>query len=624
MVSDSEYDELFDELKKLESETGIIMANSPTQSVGYEAKSKLEKVSHSIPLKSLDKTKSIDELYNFIGDEDCLLMLKADGLTVELIYENGKLIQGSTRGNGEIGEDITHNVKTFKNVPLTIPYQGRLKIVGEAIIHKNDFEIINSKLSEEEKYATPRNLVSGSVRQLDSKICANRSVYFYAFGLLECDDFISESKVEIFNFINKNGFWTIINANITKETNIHNVIELMRELGKEYFIPIDGLVFTYNSVSYSNSLGSTSHHPLHSLAFKFLDEAETTILREIEWSVGRTGTITPVAIFDPVIIDNTEVTRASVHNISIIEDLELGLLDSISIVKANQIIPQIEENFTRSNTLVIPDSCPACGGDAMIKQLNDSKVLECVNNNCSAKLLKKLSHFVSRDAMNIEGLSEATLEKFIEMGIVKSFVDIYKLYNYPLISDIQGFGKKSYQKLVDAVDKSKNVDMANFIYALGINGIGKGGAKRLAKHYRNNFDNLIDDSFDYINYMHVEDFGEVTAIALAEYLKNKENLNQLSELFQHITIKKSEKTNNISNSVFSGKKVYATGTFANYKKDELKLLLESLGAEFASGYAKSLDYLIVGGVKGSSKEDKAKKDGVPILTEDEFIKIISG
>jgi len=622
-VSDKEYDRLFDELIELEIYTGLVLSNSPTQTVGYEVRSKLQKVEHPIPLKSLDKKKDIKELQKFIGDKKCLLMLKADGLTIELEYEDGELIQASTRGNSIIGEEISHNAKVFKNIPLTIPYNGHLRIAGEAVIHKNDFDIINLKLPEKDKYATPRNLAAGSVRQLNSEICSQRKVYFYSFTILECDEKLSDSKHEQFKWLIDQGFSTIyyMYGDIINELELS--INRMIKIAEENFIPIDGMVLTFDSVKYSNSLGETSHHPLHSLAWKAKDESELSVLRDIEWSVGRTGVITPVAIFDIVLLDNTEVSRASLHNLSICEDLELGIGDSISIIKANMIIPQIEENFTRSNNLIIPDVCPICGGKTIIDQDNESKFLYCTNDDCSAKILKKFSHFVSRNAMNIDGLSDASLEKFINCGFLNDFSDIYNLEQYKSqIVKMDGWGSKSYNKLIQAIEKSKEVKLENFLYALGIGQLGQGGSKRLAKHFNYNIDVIMLATVNKL--MDVEDFGEITANSVYSYWSNEENYQLVQRLLDIITIKEPEKKKEISNtnSLFAGKKMYCTGSFSSYKKDQLKAIVEGLGAEFTSGYAKSLDYLVVGSIKGSSKEDKAKKDGVKILSEQVFLEMI--
>jgi DNA ligase (NAD+) len=624
-VSDSTYDSLFDELHTLESQSGYILANSPTQTVGYEVVSKLQKVTHITALKSLDKTKSIDELNKWRNGKDIILMLKADGLTIELDYDNGNLIEASTRGNGEIGEIVTHNAKTFKNIPLTIPFKGKLRLAGEAIIHKNDFDEINSKLSEDEKYATPRNLVAGSVRQLDGKICAERNVYFYAFNILECSEELSDSKHNNFAWLWEQGFWTIFSLKLSEDITQRN-IEIMVNYAKEINLPIDGEVVSFDSVKYSNSLTETAHHPLHSFAYKFFDDLSETVLRDVEWNTTRTGQITPTGIFDTVIIDGTEVSRASLHNLSFIEGLELDIGCRILVSKRNLIIPHIEDNLDKDGRLMyIPEKCPSCGYNTYTKNTGTADFLFCTNNNCPAQQLDRFVNFVKRDSMNIEGLSEATLEKFIDMGWIKTFADIYKLDKYKSqIIRTEGFGIRSYEKLIEAIEKSKEVKMQNFLVALGINQIGEGGAKRLAKHFKNDINKFLEATKSHHNFTGIEDFGLITAYAVYEYFNNESNMSQVKELLEYVSVKQEgeKKTTVVSDNPFKGAKVYATGKFANYKKEDIKKVLEDLGAEFAGGYAKSLNYLIVGSIEGSSKEDKAKKDGVPILSEEEFIKMI--
>ena len=624
-ITDSQYDNMIDELSAFENECNYILSNSPTQTVGYEVISKLQKVEHPIPLKSLSKTKSIDEINQWRKNQDILAMLKADGLTNEIVYQNGTLIEGSTRGNSFIGELITHNCKTYRNLPKVIPFKGFLRLAGESIIHKDDFDKINSKLSDEDKYATPRNLVSGSCRQLNSKICSQREVYYYAFGILECDEELSDSKFEQFKWLNELGITTINHIKINKGENIEQYVDKLYQIAEETNTPIDGLVFSMDSVEYSKSLGETSHHPHHSVALKRIDLAETTQLKEIEWSVGRTGVITPVAIFDTVLLDNTEVSRASLHNLSIIEELELGIGDSVSIIKANQIIPQIEENFTRSNNIGIPKVCPVCGAITIIEQLNESKVLYCTNPNCSAKLLKKFSHFVSRDAMNIEGLSEQTLEKFINQGWLKTFDDIYNLDKYKSqIIKLEGFGSRSYTKLITNIEKSKKVKMQNFLYGLGIPNIGKGSSKIIAKYFNNDWFAFEKALLDGFKFTVLTDFGEVTNQSLHDWYNDENERKMWTELSYMVEFIKEEKKIMINtDNFFNGKKIYATGSFNNYKKDEIKQLLESLGATFASGYSKSLDCLIEGSLKSSSKVEKAKKDGIQVIGEDEFIRMIN-
>ena len=622
-VSDKEYDLKFDELKGLEEKYELVLSNSPTQEVGYTVISKLKKVEHPIPLKSLDKTKDINELTKWQKDKEIIFMLKADGLTIELLYEGGNLVQASTRGDSKIGEDTTHNAKTFKNIPLKISFKGTLRIAGEAIIHKDDFEKINSKLSEDEKYKTPRNLVAGSVRQLDSSVCAERYVCFYTFNILECSEKLENTKSGNFIWLEGLGFEVIdyvwMNCNIT-----NSEIDWLKEIAQNKNIPIDGLVASFDDIKYSNSLGETSHHPLHSLAFKMEDETADTILTSIEWSVGRTGVITPVAIFGTVLLDNTEVSRASLHNLSIMEELEIGILDMVSIHKANQIIPQIQENHTRSNNVEIPENCPECGGIAIIDQPGNSKILYCTNPNCTAKLLGRFEHFVSKAGMNIDGLSSATLEKFINVGFLKTFDDIYKLGKYEnAITKMNGFGIKSYDKLIKAIDNSKKVKTNNFIYSLGIDNIGRTASKTIAEYFDYDYCKFKDATISGFDFSQLTDFGVTMYNNIHNWYDTISNLELSDNLIGILEFVEDKKVEVVSNdNPFNGKKVYATGSFANYKKAEIKELLESLGAEFSSGYAKSLDMLLVGSLKGSSKVGKAEKDGIPVITEDEFLKMI--
>ena len=625
-ISDQKYDAMFDELSTLEKECNLVLYNSPTITVGYEVVSKLQKVEHPIPLKSLSKTKSIDEINQWRKNQDILGMLKADGLTNEIVYNEGMLIEGSTRGNSIIGELITHNCKVYKNIPKQIPFKGFLRIAGESIIHKDDFDKINSKLSEEDKYATPRNLVSGSCRQLKSEICSQREVYFYAFGILECSEELSDSKYEQFKWLNELGFSTISHVKINKGENIEQYIDKMYQIAKETKTPIDGLVFSMDSVKYSKSLGETSHHPHHSISLKAIDIAEITQLTGIEWSVGRTGVITPVAIFDTVLLDNTEVSRASLHNLSIIEDLELGLFDSISIVKCNMIIPQIEENFTRSNNLEIPKVCPVCGGNTIIEQLNESKVLKCTNDNCSAKLLKKFSHFVSRDALNIEGLSEQTLEKFINQGWLKTFDDIYDLEKYKSqIIKLEGFGSKSYKKLIDSINKSKKVKLQNFIYSLGIPQIGKGASKILAKHFNNDwfeFENALIDRFDFTK---LNDFGDITNQSLHDWYNNGiERIMWIKLTYTLEFVKDEERKDNVNYKSLDNLVFVVTGNIETFKnRKELEELITSLNGKLSGSVSKNTRYLLNNDVtSNSSKNLKARQLGVEIISEAQFNEMI--
>lgn len=621
-VSDAEFDRLYDELVNLEKETGVILSDSPTQKVGYEVKSKLEKVSHKIPLLSLDKTKEIAELERFVGDREYIIMAKADGLTVKLVYEDGKLIQGSTRGDGDIGEDITHNVFTFKGIPLEIPYTERLVVVGEAIIHKYDFDKINSQLPIDKKYKTPRNLVSGSVRQLDSKICADRNVWFYAFSVLEGLDAI-DSKYKRFKQLGDLGFCTVIHTNTFDTASVDKIsldkmqyyIDEMVKLCENLSLPIDGLVYTFDSVKYSDSLGATSHHPLHSLAFKLEDEIAKTILRDIEWSVAKTGALTPVGIFDTVILDGTEVSRASLHNLSIIEELHLGVGDEIGVVKANLIIPQIVDNYTRSNNLKIPEYCNECGVETKVEQLNDRKVLKCINTDCPAQLVGRLAHFVSRNAMNIEGLSEATLEKFMYKGFIRTYSHIYNLEQFKdEIINMDGFGKKSYDRLIKSIEQSKNTDLYRLIYGFGIPNIGKSSSKIIAKEFNNDVEEFINNISTF-NYSNLEDFGSVAHNSIINWATD-ENINELKAIVKHLNIKKSVLKQDVV-SPFFGKTIVATGSLNNYTRTSIQEKLESLGAKVPGSVSKKTDYLLAGENAGS-KLKKAEDLGVAILTEEEF------
>jgi len=625
-MTDKDFDHSFDELLALEKETGFSLSSSPTKRVGFPVISKFQKVEHPIPLKSLDKTKLIDDLMKWIKKREICIMLKADGLTVELLYENGILVQASTRGDSIWGEDITQNAKVFNNVPLSIPFKGTLRIAGEAVIHKDNFDAINAKLFDEDKYATPRNLCSGSCRQLDSKITSERNIRFYVFNILECDTKLSDSKYDNFDWLGKQGFCTILNAKITSlnDGELDKIINSLKNYAEQMSLPIDGVVLSYDSISYSNSLGETSHHPLHSYAFKFSDETEETTLRSVEWNVTRTGQVNPVAIFDTVILDNTEVNRASLFNLTFIEELQLNIGSKINVSKRNQIIPYIEENLSRDlGMLEYPDVCPTCGAETEIRNTGTADFLYCTNDNCGAKLVDNLVHFVNRKGLNIEGLSTSTIEKFVEKGFINDFVDIYHIDKYKKeIVNMDGFGIRSYNNLIESLEKSKNTELHKFIYALGIDQVGEGGAKQLCKHFNNNFLSISYASYD--DLMEVKDFGDITALSVYNYFRENVGNEKLWELVNLLSFEKPKTAEvNVSGGVFAGKKLYATGSFANYKKDDIKAVIESHGGEFSAGYAKSLDFLVVGSLKSSSKEGKAIADGVPILTEDEFIKLIS-
>lgn len=624
-IADKEYDVLIDELSRLEEETGVILSNSPTQTVGYEVKSKLEKHMHSHPMLSLDKTKSVSTLKEFASNQDSLLMHKLDGLTILLTYDNGELILAETRGNGEEGEVITHNAKVFQNIPLTIDFKGCLEIEGEAIITYHDFNRINSSLSVESKYKNPRNLVSGSVRQLDSKIAARRNIKFIAWKVpkgIDDNSFLGRLK-----FIEKLGFdivplWTYRNATYDEE-HIGEMIEDLKGKARKFGVPIDGLVMAYNDIAYGESLGNTGHHPRHSIAFKFYDEEVETKLLDIEWSPSRTGLLNPVAIFDPVEIDGTTVSRASLHNLSIIEDLELGIGDTITVYKANQIIPQIKDNLTRSDKLFIPMLCPICGEPTHIQKDNDSKVLYCTNSNCKSKLVGKLVHFVSKNAINVDGMSEATIEKFVELGWLNNLEDIYNLKQYrDKMIALDGFGMKSVNKLLDAIEDSRQVRLENLLYSVGIPLIGRTASKDISKFcngYLCEFIEFISNGFDFSSV--VEGFGVTMNSSLYSWMKD--NKDMFMTLSKEFVIDRDEVKENANNSL-EGLTFVITGSVNHYKnRDVLKADIESRKGKVAGSVSSKTSYLINNdSVSLSSKNKKAKELGVKIITEDEFIKLI--
>ena len=648
-VSDETYDHYYDELVVLEEETGIILSNSPTQKVGNTTLTGLKKVVHKYPMLSLNKTKKVEELEKFINNKDSVIMLKMDGLTVDLTYDkNGTLIRGETRGDGEVGEDITHNVKCFSNVPLRINYQGNdeLHIIGEAIIDYDTFDEINKKIEsndekieddelKERKYKNPRNLVSGTVRQLNSRVCKERQVKFIGY-IVEGVDL--SSKLAQLKFIEELGFETVYYMKILKEDGreyLESTIEKLKERASKLKYPIDGLVVQYNDIEYGKSLGRTLHHPNHSLAFKFLEGVEETTLRNIILQVGRTGIVTPVADFDPVELEGTTVSRATINNLSFLEELELGINDTITVKKANAIIPQIVDNITKSGTYKPPMVCPECGEPLTIKQDTDRKFLMCTNELCPAQNMKAIAHYCSRKGMNIKGISEKTLTMFISKGYIKDTQDLYYLakddckYKDEIIH-IKGYGKKSFDNLVKAINESKQCKLSNFIYALGIPNVGEQTAKDLVKFAKgetslDTLNNII--SMTYNDLLKMPNCGDVLAYSVLEWFSDKFNLEMISYLTQcELTFIEDEKPivndSESTNGVFQGKKIYCTGSFECGKKDELTAMVENAGGVFAGGYAKSLDYLVVGKKKGSGKVDRAIEDGVPVLTEDEFLKMI--
>ena len=628
-ISDYEYDNLFDELKSLEDETGVIMSNSPTQTVGYEVKSKLEKVKHSHPMLSLDKTKSVEDLVKFAGDKDCLLSLKMDGLTVLLTYDKGELIQAESRGNSEDGELITHNAKVFTNIPLNIDYKGRLEIEGEAVITYPDFEEINSKLSEEDKYKNPRNLASGSVRQLDSNIAAQRHIKFIAWKVPYIEDEIKSDDSFLFRlqFVKNLGFdivplFTYTNKSSDKE-NIDKIIESLKSKASTQGFPIDGLVMVYDSISYGESLGMTGHHPRHSLAFKFYDEEVTTTLRNIEWSMGKTGSLCPVAIFDSVEIDGTDVSRASVHNWSMVQDLELGIGDTITVYKANMIIPQIAGNLTRSGNATFPDECPICGGLTKIVKDKDTKVVVCDNPNCKGKLLGKLTHAVSKNALNIDGMSEATIEFLIERGWLSSIKDIYKLdYCRDPWKEYDGFGDKSVDRLLDNIETSRKTTMVRLLYSLSIPLIGKSASKDIANYCHHDVQTFINFMNVHYDFTVIDGFGNEMQKSLNNWWKDNEE--DFYALIKEFTFEKvEEKSSGVD---LSGKTFVITGSLTHYKnRDELVDLITSMGGKVSGSVSAKTSYLLNNDINStSSKNRKAKELNVPIITEEDFIEMTIG
>lgn len=615
-ISDKEYDDLFDELKQLEEETNIVMANSPTQTVGYEVKSKLEKVKHSHPMLSLDKTKSVEDLVKFSNGRDCILSLKMDGLTVLNTYNNGVLCQSETRGNGDEGEIITHNARVFDNIPLNIPCNKKFEIEGEAIITQSDFEKININ----GEYKNCRNLASGSVRQLDNNITKNRHVRFIAwkipFGLM--------TYTEGFRVAGDWGFEVVPFVKYNSKTdNIEEKIKELKSIAKEKSYPIDGLVITYNSIEYGKSLGMTGHHPKHSLAYKFYDEEVTTTLKDIEWSMGKTGELTPVAIFDEVELEGTTVSRASLHNISICKDLKLGVGDEITVYKANQIIPQLRGNITKSNNFVVPSTCPICSGRTKIVKDNDTEVLVCTNPNCKGKLVGKLSHFVSKNAINIDGLSEQTLQKFVDWGWLTSFQDIYYLSEHRKeMYKLDGFGKKSVDKLLESIERSRNTTLDRFIFGLCIPLIGRTASKNIAKEFDNKAEEFYDIWCHGYDFTKLDDFGDTMDNSMQDFIKN--NYRWIAELIGEFNFRVPDSNGNVKQ-VLDGKIFVITGSLNFYKnREELVSVIERNGGKVSGSVSAKTSYLINNDVtSGSGKNKKAHDLGIPIVNEGEFVQMIT-
>lgn len=620
IMDNREYDALYSELEHLEAETGTILAGSPTQSVGYESVEELPKETHPSPMLSLDKTKERQVLKNFIGDQKTLLSWKMDGLTIVLTYQNGTLAKAVTRGNGVVGEVVTNNARVFDNLPLKIPFQGELVLRGEAIITYSDFEKINREIEDvDAKYKNPRNLCSGSVRQLNNEITAKRHVRFYAFSLVSAQDTDFENSNENkMLWLQKQGF-EIVEYRVVTQENLDETIDYFSEKIAANDFPSDGLVALYDNISYGESLGTTSKFPRNAFAFKWADEMRETRLLEMEWSPSRTGLINPVAIFEPVELEGTTVSRASVHNISIVKALELGIGDTITVYKANMIIPQIAENLTRSGALAIPDLCPVCGGEARILCENDVETLNCTNPDCQAKKIKAFSHFVSRDAMNIDGMSEATLEKFIARGFIHEFGDIFLLSQHKdEIVTMEGFGEKSYERLMNSIQKSSVTTLPRFIYSLGILNIGLANAKVLCKEYNHDFAALRTATVEDLSA--VDGIGPIIAKTFVDYFTDEVHNRIVDHLLTLVTIEKPEES---ADDTLKGKVFVITGSvnhFAN--RNELKAFIESKGGKVTGSVTGKTSYLINNDTAStSSKNKKARELGIPILSEEDFIEM---
>ena len=635
IISNLEYDKAYDELVRLEEETGIVLSASPTQNVGYSVATALPKEEHASPMLSLDKTKSVETLQSFLGEQKGILSWKLDGLTVVMTYEKGELVKAVTRGNGRIGEIVTENAKRFRNLPLRIPFKGRLVLRGEALIRYSDFAKINEEIPEEgAKYKNPRNLCSGSVRQLDPKITWERRVYFFPFTLVSVEegedgasresgglpDFHNSHEAE-FEFLEQQGFQVVGRRAVNKEELPGAVSDFSEQVKKNDF-PSDGLVLLMDDISYGKSLGTTAKFPRNALAFKWEDEEEKTILREVEWSPSRTGLINPVAIFDPVELEGTVVSRASLHNISYLEDLKLGIGDEITVYKANMIIPQIGENLTKSGQLPIPEYCPACHEETKIVQDKEAKMLYCENPHCPAKRIKQFALFVSRDALNIEGLSEMTLEKFIGKGFIQEFPDLFSLKEHKEeIIAMEGFGQKSYDKLIENAEKARETSLARLLYGLGIGGIGASNARVLSEAFHENAEELSRAELSEV--VSIKGIGPILGESIVRYFKEEENCRLFRKLLSILHLHKEEKA---ENTALSGKVFVITGSLVHFQnRKELEEEIRKAGASTASSVSKNTSYLINNDKNStSSKNKKAQELGIPILSEEDFLKLLRG
>lgn len=619
IMTNFEYDKLYDELVGLEKETGMVLSNSPTVNVGYQVVSQLPKEQHNSPMLSLDKTKEVGALADFAGDRKCLLSWKMDGLTVVLTYENGELVKAVTRGNGLVGEVITNNAKTFKNIPISIPYKGRLTLRGEAIIKYSDFEQINREIEDaDSKYKNPRNLCSGSVRQLNSQVTAERNVNFVAFALINADDVDFGNSIEQqYKWMESQGF-QVVEYRVVTRNSMEDAVKYFAEKIQTYDYPSDGLVLMFDDIEYGLSLGTTAKFPRNGIAFKWEDEQAETTLKYIEWSPSRTGLINPVAVFEPVELEGTTVSRASVHNISIMEELELGSGDRIKVYKANMIIPQISENLTKSGIDDLPKECPVCGHVTEVKAENGIKTLYCPNSQCPAKHVKLFTLFVSRNGMNIDGLSEETLEKFIDAGYIKEFADIFHLDRYyEEIVATPGFGQKSYDNLMDSVEKARNVELSALIYSLGIPNIGSANAKLICKAFNNNIEKIRNASVEEL--IEIDGIGEIMAEKFCQYFADEDNTKKLDNLLKEVNIAEPEENTTPQN--MDGLTFVITGSVEHFaNRNELKSYIEKHGGKVTGSVSAKTNYLINNdAMSASSKNKKAKQLGVEIVTEEVFL-----
>lgn len=634
IMSNYEYDKLYDELLELEKTTGVVLSNSPTQRAGYEVLSDLPKEAHNSPMLSLDKTKDVQALKEWLGAKTGRLSWKLDGLTIVLTYEGGALVKAVTRGNGEVGEVVTNNARVFQNVPLNITYKDHLVLRGEAVIKYSDFEKINATIEDvDAKYKNPRNLCSGSVRQLNNEITAKRNVNLVAFSLVEIeDDFVMPDGRTVgdiihnsvdgqLQFLSDLGF-DVVEGKLVDATNIEETVQWFAKEVEHNDIPSDGLVLAYDDIAYGQSLGRTAKFPRHSIAFKWRDEIKDTILREIEWSASRTGLINPVAIFDPVELEGTTVSRASVHNISIMEGLELGIGDTVQVFKANMIIPQIAENLTRSGKLEIPNVCPVCHGVTEIRQENGVKSLYCINPDCLAKKIKAFTLFVSRDAMNMDGLSEATIEKFIAKGFITEFADLFHLQQYAgEIMSMEGFGEKSFNNLIASIEKAREVTLPKFIYSLGIPNIGLSNAKLICKEFDYDIDRILSADFEHL--VGIPGIGDVIADVYVKYFKNEYNQKNVTDLLKEVHFELPQVS--AGELKLNGKTFVITGSVEHFaNRNELKEVIEQNGGKVTGSVSAKTDYLINNdNMSNSSKNKKAKELNIPIITEEDFLNMIS-